>query len=322
MQRRKFLKSSATIMGAYPFMHFNKLNVVDTPYFMNDEIVKLKLGKTRCTIFRDLMFKYQAKDYFINANQEELGQSLLKYRVTPDNIPSPFIAVLLVQGDKKILIDTGMGFSEKPLVFRGNSYVLKGRLHQLLQQENLKAENITDVVITHFHPDHIGGVFTEESKLNFPNAKFHIHEAEWAYWHSSSADNQPALFKYFIEKNITPLKDLNLHLFKGDFFNILPGITAVRAEGHTPGQIALIVHSGKERLLYTSDAFLHPLHIERLDWQTNYDMDHQKAKQSRVKLLELANKDNMLVNAFHFDFPGLGRIDKSNSGWTWKYRDK
>ena len=322
MQRRKFLKSSAAIIGAFPFIYNHELNFFDTPFLMNDEVFKIKIGNLRCTVFRDLMFKYQAKDYFINASPEELEPSLRKFHITPDNIPSPFIAVLLQQDDKKILIDTGMGFSEKPLVFRGNSYVIKGRLHQLLQQENIKVEDITDVIITHFHPDHIGGIFSEESKLNFPNAQFHIHEDEWTYWHSSSSENQPALFKYFIERNITPLKNLNRNLFKGDFANIMPGITAVKAEGHTPGQIALILHSGKEQLLYISDAFLHPLHIERLDWQTNYDLDHQKAKQTRVKLLELAHKDNMLVNAFHFDFPGLGRIDKQKNAWTWKYTDK
>ena len=322
MQRRKFLKSSAAIIGAFPFIYNHELNFFDTPFLMNDEVFKTNIGKIRCTVFRDLMFKYQAKDYFINASAEELEPALHKFHIAPDNIPSPFIAVLLQQDDKKILIDTGMGFSEKPLEFRGNSYVIKGRLTQLLQQENIKAEDITDVIITHFHPDHIGGLFTEESKLNFPNARFHIHQNEWTYWHSSVSDNQPALFKYFIGKNITPLKGLNLNLFSGDFVDILPGITAVKADGHTAGQIALIIQSGKENLLYISDAFLHPLHIERLDWQTNYDLDHQKAKQTRVKLLELAHKDNMLINAFHFDFPGLGRIDNSKSGWNWKYTDK
>jgi hypothetical protein len=71
--------------------------------------------------------------------------------------------------------------------------------------------------------------------------------------------------------------------------------------------------------LYISDAFLHPLHIERLDWQTNYDLDHEKAKSSRIKLLELAHKERMLINAFHFDFPGLGRVEKHNNRWTWRY---
>jgi glyoxylase-like metal-dependent hydrolase (beta-lactamase superfamily II) len=103
---------------------------------------------------------------------------------------------------------------------------------------------------------------------------------------------------------------------------VLPGIQAVKADGHTPGQIALTIHSKKEHLLYISDAFLHPLHIERIDWQTNYDLDHAKAKQSRLKLLNLAYKDNMLVSAFHFEFPGLGRVDKINQNWTWNYWKK
>jgi glyoxylase-like metal-dependent hydrolase (beta-lactamase superfamily II) len=67
-------------------------------------------------------------------------------------------------------------------------------------------------------------------------------------------------------------------MLKGDFIILLPGITVVNADGHTPGQIALVVHSVKEHLLNASDAFLHPFHNERLDWQTNDDLDHKKAK--------------------------------------------
>ena len=242
-----------------------------------------------------------------------------KYEISSGNIPSPFIAILLQQDDKKILIDTGVGFSKEPVNIRGSLQVFKGKLLELLQKENVKTEEITDVIITHFHPDHIGGIFSEHANLNFPNARFHMHEDEWNYWHSSQSDNQPGQFKYFVEKNITKLKGLNLRIVKGDFVELLPGITAVKADGHTPGQIALIIHSAKEHLLYISDAFLHPLHVERIDWQTNYDLDHVKAKQSRLKLLDLAYKDNMLVSAFHFNFPGLGRIDKYNNNWVWNY---
>ncbi len=319
MQRRTFLKS-CTLLGAYPFIAGNPFSIFDTPPVT--DVVQVKIGKFKCTLFRDLMFKYNATDFFTNANSEDLKQSLDRYGVGSGTIPSPFVAVLLQQDDKKILIDTGIGFSEKPVNVKGTSLVLKGRLLQLLQQEGVKKEDITDVIITHFHPDHIGGIFSEEAKLNFPNARFHMHEEEWQYWHSSQSDNQPAQFNYFIEKNITALKEGNLHLVKGDFAELLPGITAVKADGHTPGQIALIIHSGKEHLLYASDAFLHPLHIENLNWRTNYDLDHEKAKGSRIKLLELAYKENMLVNAFHFDFPGLGRVDRSNKNWKWNYSTK
>ena len=238
---------------------------------MNTEVVKINVGKIRCTIFRDLMFTYQAKDFFINANQQELNQSLSNYLINPNNIPSPFVAMLLQQNDKNILIDTGIGFFEEPMIFRDMSYPFKGRLHQLLLQENIKKEDITDVIITHFHPDHIGCIYDSAGKLNFPNAQFHIHEQEWNFWHSSQADKQPALFKHFIEINITLLKNLNLQLFTGDFTELLPWITDVKIAVHTPGQIALAIHSYKEHLLYISDAFLHQLHIDHVDWQTNYD---------------------------------------------------
>lgn len=319
MRRRQFLKSSGTLLGALPLININQFSFLDKKFAIVDEVVKIKIGKISCTIFRDLMFKYLAKDFFINANKDDLDQSLNKYHLAPDNIPSPFIAVLLEYDDKKIFIDTGIGFLEEPLLFRGESYVFKGRLHQLLQQEHIKTEDITDVIITHFHPDHIGGISNHDGKLNFPNARFHMHEDEWNFWHASQSDNQPPLFKYFIEKNITLLKDLNLNLCKGEFAELLPGITAIQTDGHTPGQIALNINSGSEHLLYISDAFLHPLHIEHVDWQTNYDFDYEKAKQSRIKLLELAYKNNMLVNAFHFNFPGLGRIDKIENNWAWNY---
>jgi glyoxylase-like metal-dependent hydrolase (beta-lactamase superfamily II) len=308
-------------MGLFPFLQrspFNTLNM----WHMNTEVVKFKIGEFDCTIFQDFLFKYMAKDFFINADTGKLRQTLKKYNITPENIPSPFIAILFQHEGQKILIDTGIGFSEKPIVFRGASHEFKGRLHHLLQQENIRTEDITDVIITHFHPDHIGGVYSEQAQLNFPNARLHMHEDKWQYWHSSQSDNQPGMFKFFVEKNINKLKDKNLHLIKGDFVELLPGITAVKADGHTPGQIALVIHSGKEKLLYISDAFLHPLHIERTDWQTDYDLDHEKAKLSRIKLLELAHKEDMLVNAFHFDFPGLGRIGKQNDTWSWHYDGK
>ena len=195
----------------------------------------------------------------------------------------------------------------------------KGRLQQLLTSEKIKKEDITDVVITHFHPDHIGGVFNQEKQLIFPNATYHVHREEWDFWHSSRSDAQSAFFKFFVADQITPLKDGNLNIFSGELKEILTGVTAVLAPGHTPGHFALHLNFENEQLLYASDAFIHPLHIERLGWQTKYDMDHELAKKSREKLLELAYRENMLIHAFHFDFPGLGRLDKVGKNWKWIY---
>jgi len=313
MERRKFIKTSLATLAALPILNFPPGRT------MNREKHQFQLGSFKCTIFKDLMFKYQAKDYFINAPADHLAIKLKKYQLVPEHIPSPYVALLLQDGVRNILVDSGIGFSETPIVFRGKEFVLKGQLQHLLQAEGIEKESITDVVLTHFHPDHIGGVFTTEGQLNFPNAQFHIHEKEWEYWHSSKSMGQPPLFRYFIEKNVTALNEQDLHFIKGDFVEILPGITAILADGHTPGQMALLIGEEQEQLLYISDAFLHPIHIEQLDWQTNYDLNHKKAKKTRLKLLDLAYQDNVLIHAFHFDFPGLGRVGKIGKQWKWQF---
>ncbi|HEX2534236.1 MAG TPA: MBL fold metallo-hydrolase [Chitinophagaceae bacterium] len=318
MHRRTFIRNGALFTALLPLLP-NPLSAAAASRNSGTERRRLKIGDWDAVVLRDLLFTYQSKDFFINADGQERASALARYQPGPDAIPSPFLPLLLQHGDRKVLIDTGIGFSEKPVLFRGAQHEFKGRLPALLQEEGLRNTDITDVVLTHFHPDHIGGVYNGAGQLNFPNARFHLPAAEWAFWHSAQAAQQPPMFRFFIERHVTKLKDGNLNLFTGDFTELLPGLTAVQAHGHTPGQVALIVHSGSERLLYISDAFLHPLHIERLDWQTNYDRDHAEARASRIKLLELAHRDNMLVNAFHFDFPGLGRVDKRGSGWTWQY---
>lgn len=318
MKRREFLVTSSTLISS---IAYTNLFPTEITKYMDQVKYKFNAGRFKCTIFKDLMFKYQAKDYFINADIEELEKALDKHEINPENIPSPFISMLLEVDNRKILIDTGTGYSDEPIIFRGNKIMVKGKLGELLKEEGIKGEEITDVILTHFHPDHIGGVFSDAGQLNFPNAKFHIHDEEWDYWHTSKSDNQIPLFKYFVEKNVSPLSNQDLNLIKGDFKEIIPGITAVKAKGHTPGQIALIINSegGEDQVLYISDTFLHPLHIEQLDWQTNYDLDHVQAQKTRKKILELAYKENMLINAFHFDFPGLGRVDKVKKNWMWNY---
>jgi len=221
MKRRQFIENNARMLAAIPILSFQTNPIL---WNMNTEIYRCKIGDFECTIFKDLMFKYLAKDFFINAEKKELEESLLKHNLSPDNIPSPFIAMLLQDGDRKILLDTGIGYSEEPIVFRGKEVFWQGQLSHLLEKENVNPDEITDVVITHFHPDHIGGVFSSNNQLVFPNAIFHMHQKEWDYWHSSKSDNQPPLFKFFIENNITPLKNKNINLIKHDYQELVKGI--------------------------------------------------------------------------------------------------
>ncbi|WP_235299712.1 MBL fold metallo-hydrolase [Portibacter marinus] len=312
MKKRDFLKNCLLTTAPLAIGVLNKLPLE----MLNSDIHKLTIGNANCTIYKDLLFNYKATDYFINAEPNELESYLTKYNINPDQINSPFIAMLIELDDRKILIDTGSGYSNTPISFRGRTFPLKGQLLSLLSQSEVDNESITDVIITHFHPDHIGGIYSD-GKLNYPNAKFHVHQKEWDYWNTNKSINENPLFQLFVEKNIKPLSNENLSFVKQDEYEIIPGITSIIASGHTPGQIAILIKSGDESILYTSDSFLHPIHIEKLNWRTNYDNDHKKARSTREKLLNISITENALINSFHFDFPGLGIAEQNESNWKW-----
>lgn len=305
-------------MSAIPFFDLNTFILPNLFQKQEPEVAKLQIGRCECLIMRDNILSYSSKDFFLDVPQAELLTALRRYNINPENMPSPFIGLLLKYDERRVLIDTGMGFAEKPVMIGDHPFERKGRIQHLLASENIKNEEITDVIITHFHPDHIGGIYNENKNLNYPNATYHMPQKEWDFWHSSKAENASPFFKFFIADQITPLKDQDLNLFSGDFNEIVPNVFAVEAFGHTPGHIAVDVNFDEKHLLYISDAFLHPLHMENLHWRTRYDMDHEKAQESRIKLLDLAYRENMIVNAFHFDFPGLGRVEKEGTDWKWK----
>lgn len=289
---------------------------------MNDHIHQFQIGDFQAFLLHDMQFTYKGPDFFSNVEPDHAAKGLERYHHTMEHIPSPYVSLLLVKEEQKILIDTGLGFRQEPMEFKGVKFPIKGRLRSLLKETGVGEEEITGVILTHLHPDHIGGVCDENAQPVFPKAKYYIHQHEWDYWYRSGADQENPLFKIFIEQNIHPIKNSDLTLIKQDEFEITPGIQSFKVPGHTPGQLALQIESLGEKLLFISDVWLHPLHIEYIDWQTNYDKDHGLAKKSRVQMLELAYRENMLVQSFHFAFPGLGKIDKTNSGWKWVVDDQ
>ena len=110
MQRREFIKLNTALALAPNLIH----SFASPTKNMEYDIHEFKIGKYTGKIFKDLMFKYQGKDFFINAAAEELKGELSRYKQETDNIPSPFIALLLENGKEKILIDTGIGYSKEP----------------------------------------------------------------------------------------------------------------------------------------------------------------------------------------------------------------
>jgi glyoxylase-like metal-dependent hydrolase (beta-lactamase superfamily II) len=134
-----------------------------------------------------------------------------------------------------------------------------------MQAEGITPGEIDTVILTHGHPDHIGGNTVSDGRPAFPNAWFVIWKDEWDFWTSDleelkGEEHVKELLVSFTRRNLPPIQD-QFYLIDHEM-EIVPDIQALAAFGHTPGQIAVPISSGSEHLLYISYAALHPIHVE------------------------------------------------------------
>lgn len=269
------------------------------------------VGDLRVTVLLDGFFDL-GRPLITNATAEQIDAGMTNaYLGTGDQIRLP-ISIHLVHGaDGITMIDAGSGSAFGPTA---------GRVAAALNTMGIGTEEITRIVLTHMHPDHIGGLLSSDGKAVFGSASLHVHEADLKFWTDEAiAASVPDDSKPFfaLARSVSAAYGERLNPFVGSA-DIGGGLSTVEAFGHTPGHSAVRVSGGTDQLLILGDAaaiaavqFVHP------DAGIAFDADGAQAAVTRKAIFDMVSVDRIAVAATHLPFPGVGHVERTNSAYAW-----
>lgn len=289
---------------------------------MDNAIQHFSLGQLMCIAVGDGGLNYPIEAFFTNAPREEVEAGLDRLGLPTDRVFTPYTCLFIDTGAHRVLIDTGAGKlgAAAPTMFPGidHTTTVTGHLLERLTSAGIEPPTVDTVIITHAHPDHVGGTLDDAGSLVFPNARYVIGREEWDFWLSETAAAQaPPVMVDIARRNLEPIR--NRVELVGDGDEVMSGIRVMATPGHTPGHLALVIRSGGETLLHVSDVVLHPLHLEHPDWVPTFDMLPAEAAASKRRTFDRAAAEAALVFGHHFPpLPNLGHVRKQRAGWRWE----
>jgi glyoxylase-like metal-dependent hydrolase (beta-lactamase superfamily II) len=278
-------------------------------------ILRFKVGSVDCVAVSDGSFTYPTANFFPGAPTDLLAEAFHSVGGAPEELTSPYTCLAVRAADQWVLLDTGAA----------GMGPTTGNLQANLDAAGIRVNDVATIVLTHAHPDHIGGVIDADGRIAFPNAQVFMTRQEWDFW--SGPDvllRLPSHLPQVARERQTRTFLARLHalqpkvtLIDGET-EVARGMRVLLAPGHTPGHAIVQLASEGQMLLYISDTVLHPIHLMHPEWHPVYDMDQEQAEKTRRSVFSRTTSERMLVFAFHFQFPGLGRTRSNGRTWSWE----
>jgi glyoxylase-like metal-dependent hydrolase (beta-lactamase superfamily II) len=279
---------------------------------------RFRFGEYEVTVVSDGALPLgRAEESFVGAAPGEVNAMMRSALLDPANAVLEQNAVIVNTGRHLVLFDTGMGDSMGPVsqMFGPTT----GRLLRNMRAAGIEPAQIDVVALSHAHCDHCWALVDTAGTRNFPNAQVAIAEADLRYWTDDSNIRGPAFMEPFIrgaQKNLAAYRDRMIMVQDGR--EVVPGITAIPAPGHTVGHTIYAVASGPRVMVYTGDlAHHHILLLRRPLLEFAFDTDPKQSAQTRARLLETFATDQPQVLSYHFPWPGLGNVVKEGQGYAW-----
>lgn len=274
-----------------------------------DELVPsryaVQVGDIEVLVISDGVLPITASTLATNAEPTELAGWLGDNFLPPDVIDWPLNVVVVRSGDRTILVDAGLGLEFPDFPRAGNTV-------QRLEAAGVNLDSVTDVVLTHMHMDHVGGLITDGLKERLrPDLQIHAATAEAEFWESPdfSRTVMPQPIPDVLRRVATQFLDEyrgQLRTFESEY-EVAPGVLISRTGGHTPGHSVVRLESRGDKLTFAGDAVFAP-GFDNPEWQNGFEHDPEEAARVRVRLLrELAATGESLV-ATHLPFPSVCHV--------------
>lgn len=274
----------------------------------------LPIGDLDVVVISDGVLPLPTTTMATNAERVDLSSWLKDMCMPPDQFDWPLNAMVVRSGDKTILVDAGLGTQ-----FPG--FPRAGRFVSRLEAAGIDLASVTDVILTHMHMDHVGGLLVEGVKERLrPDLRIHVSKAEAKFWEAPDFSQvvMPEAVPPVLRSTATAFLDMygdKLQTFE-ERHEVAPGVVVRRTGGHTPGHAVVELESQGERLLFAGDAMF-PVAFDHPDWQNGFEHDPVEAARVRIGLFRELSQNNGLLVASHLPFPSVGRVVAEGEVFRW-----
>ena len=267
------------------------------------------IGDARLTVVSDGYFSLPISGLAVNAPEGEKLAFLADHYLDPEQGHSNTNLLYIEIGTSRVLIDVGSG---------ARWLDTTGRLIDNLEAAGIDPAGITDVIITHAHPDHIWGIRDDFDEPIFPDAQYYMGAEEHAYWlQDGLVDRVDPVRQQFVVGAVNSINADGLEwTLVADGDEVVPGVRMLASPGHTPGHLSVMIDSGGQQLIATGDALTHAhTNFAHPGWYNDTDVDGEMTITSRRKILDMAASDRIAMLGYHFPFPGVGHVRREGEAF-------
>ncbi len=300
--------TAAALNGGMPSFAKAPMQNTQAPAFY-----RFKLGSFEATVISDgpLALGAPADGVFSGVTKDQFIKRLNNNFLPTDSLQLEQNALVINTGDRVALFDTGTGSAK---TFGDKS----GRLLSNLKAAGIDPKDVDAIVLTHAHPDHCWGIMNDAGERNFPNAQIYMSQLDFDFWtdESKAADDMMKTMVGGVRKNLLPNRDRMV--FIKDAQEILPGVQAMAAPGHTVGHTIFMITSQGKTLCNLGDIAHHHIVSMRIPRAAfTYDTDGKQGVETRLRVFDMLASQRIQMVGYHFPYPGIGHVVKWKENYSY-----